>query len=255
MHTEGPRLRVALVGAGLVGQAEHAFHLWEERERFELAAVVDARRPSGGPSPSATRCPSTAPRSADVDASGSTRSSSPCPTRSTATPSSTPSAAACTSSARSRWRCPPRSATTSRPPPRPAATRHAGRLHEAPRPVGAAAARAPARGGRRRPPDHRRGQRSRPGTRSSGTSPMVAARDVPAELIARLPRAHPRPHRRRARRRPVAPGLAGVRGLPVLDGARREPAARDPRAPRRAVPGARSPTRPPGTGAAASRSA
>src|SRR5689334_63447 len=42
MHTEGPRLRAALVGAGLVGQAEHAFHLWEERERFELAAVVDA---------------------------------------------------------------------------------------------------------------------------------------------------------------------------------------------------------------------
>jgi predicted dehydrogenase len=42
MPTEGPRLRAALVGAGLVGQAEHAFHLWEERERFELAAVVDA---------------------------------------------------------------------------------------------------------------------------------------------------------------------------------------------------------------------
>src|SRR5689334_10315305 len=38
------RLRVALVGAGLVGQAEHAFYLWEERERFQLAAVVDASR-------------------------------------------------------------------------------------------------------------------------------------------------------------------------------------------------------------------
>src|SRR3954470_22000152 len=42
MHTEGPRLRVALVGAGLGGQDEHAFHLWEEREPLELAAVVDA---------------------------------------------------------------------------------------------------------------------------------------------------------------------------------------------------------------------
>src|SRR3954471_9601752 len=44
MHREGPRLRAALVGAGLVGQAEHAFHLWEERERFELRAVVDASK-------------------------------------------------------------------------------------------------------------------------------------------------------------------------------------------------------------------
>src|SRR5690348_9551283 len=42
MQSEGPRLRVALVGAGLVGQAEHAYHLWEERRRFELAAIVDA---------------------------------------------------------------------------------------------------------------------------------------------------------------------------------------------------------------------
>ena len=36
------RLRMGLVGAGLVGQAEHAFYLWEDRERFELVA---ARRP------------------------------------------------------------------------------------------------------------------------------------------------------------------------------------------------------------------
>jgi predicted dehydrogenase len=36
------RLRVGLVAAGLVGQAEHAFFLWEERERFELAAIADA---------------------------------------------------------------------------------------------------------------------------------------------------------------------------------------------------------------------
>jgi predicted dehydrogenase len=39
-------LRVALVGAGLVGQAGHAFTLAEDRTRFELVAVVD-------PSPSA----------------------------------------------------------------------------------------------------------------------------------------------------------------------------------------------------------
>jgi predicted dehydrogenase len=35
------RLRVGLIGAGLVGQAEHAFYLWEERERFEFAALAD----------------------------------------------------------------------------------------------------------------------------------------------------------------------------------------------------------------------
>ena len=36
------RLRVGLVGAGLVGQAEHAFYLWEERERFAFVALADA---------------------------------------------------------------------------------------------------------------------------------------------------------------------------------------------------------------------
>jgi predicted dehydrogenase len=35
------RLRVGLVGAGLVGQAEHAFYLWEERERFQFVGVAD----------------------------------------------------------------------------------------------------------------------------------------------------------------------------------------------------------------------
>ena len=35
------RLRVGLVGVGLIAQAEHAFYLWEERERFELVAVAD----------------------------------------------------------------------------------------------------------------------------------------------------------------------------------------------------------------------
>src|SRR2546421_11880171 len=44
MDSRGRRLRVALVGAGLVGQAEHAYYLWEERDRFQLAAVVDASR-------------------------------------------------------------------------------------------------------------------------------------------------------------------------------------------------------------------
>jgi predicted dehydrogenase len=36
------RLRAGLVGAGLVGQAEHAFYLWEERERFDFMALADA---------------------------------------------------------------------------------------------------------------------------------------------------------------------------------------------------------------------
>jgi predicted dehydrogenase len=38
------RLRVGLVGAGLVGQAAHAFFLWDEQERFELVALADASR-------------------------------------------------------------------------------------------------------------------------------------------------------------------------------------------------------------------
>ncbi len=35
------RLRVALFGAGLVGQAAHAPTLWDERDRFEFVAVAD----------------------------------------------------------------------------------------------------------------------------------------------------------------------------------------------------------------------
>ena len=36
------QLRAGLIGAGLVGQAEHAFYLWEERERFAFVALADA---------------------------------------------------------------------------------------------------------------------------------------------------------------------------------------------------------------------
>src|SRR5437899_11879487 len=36
------QLRLGLVGAGLVGQAEHAFYLWEERERFAFVGLADA---------------------------------------------------------------------------------------------------------------------------------------------------------------------------------------------------------------------
>jgi len=36
------RLRVGIIGAGLVGQAEHAFYLWEERARFDFVALADA---------------------------------------------------------------------------------------------------------------------------------------------------------------------------------------------------------------------
>jgi predicted dehydrogenase len=35
------RLRVALYGAGLVGQAGHAPSLWDDRDRFDLVAIVD----------------------------------------------------------------------------------------------------------------------------------------------------------------------------------------------------------------------
>ena len=41
MEQDGARLRVGLVGAGLIGQAVHAHYLWDERARFELAAVAD----------------------------------------------------------------------------------------------------------------------------------------------------------------------------------------------------------------------
>jgi predicted dehydrogenase len=41
---EGTRLRVGLVGAGLVGQAAHAHFLWDEQDRFELVALADASR-------------------------------------------------------------------------------------------------------------------------------------------------------------------------------------------------------------------
>ena len=41
MGIERARLRIGLVGAGLVGQAAHAHYLWDERERFELVALAD----------------------------------------------------------------------------------------------------------------------------------------------------------------------------------------------------------------------
>ena len=36
------KLRVGLIGAGLVAQAEHAFYMWEDRERFDFVALADA---------------------------------------------------------------------------------------------------------------------------------------------------------------------------------------------------------------------
>jgi predicted dehydrogenase len=36
------KLRVGLIGAGLVAQAEHAYFLWEDRERFSFAGLADA---------------------------------------------------------------------------------------------------------------------------------------------------------------------------------------------------------------------
>jgi predicted dehydrogenase len=39
--TSGRRLRVGLIGAGLVGQAAHAYFLWDDRERFDLVALAD----------------------------------------------------------------------------------------------------------------------------------------------------------------------------------------------------------------------
>ncbi|HLO34773.1 MAG TPA: hypothetical protein VK194_01765, partial [Candidatus Deferrimicrobium sp.] len=38
---DATRLRVALFGVGLVGQAGHAPTLWDERERFDLVAIAD----------------------------------------------------------------------------------------------------------------------------------------------------------------------------------------------------------------------
>src|SRR5688572_10913920 len=36
------KLRVGLIGAGLVAQAEHAFYIWEDRERFDFVGLADA---------------------------------------------------------------------------------------------------------------------------------------------------------------------------------------------------------------------
>jgi predicted dehydrogenase len=36
------KLRVGLVGAGLVGQAEHAYYLWDDPSRFEFVGLADA---------------------------------------------------------------------------------------------------------------------------------------------------------------------------------------------------------------------
>jgi predicted dehydrogenase len=36
------KLRVGLIGAGLVAQAEHAFYIWEDRDRFDFVALADA---------------------------------------------------------------------------------------------------------------------------------------------------------------------------------------------------------------------
>ncbi len=41
MGIDSARLRIGLIGAGLVGQAAHAHFLWDERERFEFAALAD----------------------------------------------------------------------------------------------------------------------------------------------------------------------------------------------------------------------
>jgi len=60
-----PRLRVGLVGAGLVGQAEHAFCLWEERERFDFVALADASATVRAALASATDCSTRMSTSAD----------------------------------------------------------------------------------------------------------------------------------------------------------------------------------------------
>ena len=36
------KLRMGLVGAGLVGQAEHAYYLWDDSTRFDFVGLADA---------------------------------------------------------------------------------------------------------------------------------------------------------------------------------------------------------------------
>ena len=68
------RLRVGLVGAGLVGQSEHAFYLWEERERFDFVALADPSPDGpGGGRRTATQSPSCTPISTAFSAAGSMR--------------------------------------------------------------------------------------------------------------------------------------------------------------------------------------
>ena len=44
MSTNADRKRVAVIGAGLIGQAMHLPHLALLRDRFELAVVADPSR-------------------------------------------------------------------------------------------------------------------------------------------------------------------------------------------------------------------
>ena len=236
MGTSGTRLRVGLVGAGLVGQAAHAYFLWDERERFDLVALAD---------------PSAAVRAAVGDRYGITERHASLDgllglgldAIVVAVPDAFHADVACQGlEAGLHVLCEKPLALSLEECDRIAAARDAagrvaaGRHDEALRPGLPAPARAAARERRGRALPLGRGARSRPAARSSAHLPMTAASDLaprarPGAAHAAWPRAFARPsggdppRRRRAR----------VRGLPLLARARRQPAAGRARAPRRAL--------------------
>ena len=201
MNSRGRRLRVALVGAGLVGQAEHAHFLWEERERFELVAVVDASPTVragdrgallGGAAPGGAR----RARRRRSRRHRLRRARTGSTATSWCRASSRPARAV-----REAARPLGRGVRRHRRRPRSRRARRPGRLHEAPRSGLPAPARAAAGARRRRAADLGRGERPRPAALrpppadGDRTRRRAGARS-PTPAPARL-RAAPRPWARR----------------------------------------------------------
>ena len=242
------RLRMGLVGAGLVGQAEHAFYLWEDRERFELVALADPSqivRTSlaaryGIAETRERRRPAVRPRTRRD------RLREP-PMATTTRSRPAPCAPGCTCCARSRSRSASPTATDirSRRRRRP---RRPGRHHEAlsTRPTCACSICCPT--------PSRTWRYLTVEVNDLDQLPFVAHlpmavgdRSVPAELVATGASAFPGCGRRGAGRQPVRAEAGAFLELPLVRRARPERGARHPRPVRRAPVAGAPTTRPGGT--------
>ena len=100
------RLRVGVVGAGMIAQVEHIPNLLYLSPLYDLVGVADPSRGRAGGHPRAPRSATAMPPRPSSSPSRSTRSSSRCPTRSMPRPCSMRWPPGCTSSARSRCASP-----------------------------------------------------------------------------------------------------------------------------------------------------